>query len=797
MPKPPRSNTVPQAGVLLSVALAQARKVPSLDAFGNSDPFCVLSAGYRGGHILKLRETPVRFNTDKPVWNSRFDIVFDQNKLPDIVIVELWDRDLGSADDFIASVHFDFADIVDSKTSGWNWVQCRNKRGYPAGEVQLQLKASVLDNSSELTQLDFAHCLELTVLEAKELRRPDGQTQNEPFVLATFGGKHFRTKAASNSERPEWAQTAYFFVDQHAKKYDLLLHVLNSDTYDTSVGRVYVDTSELFEHGSADMWLPVSNFHVTTDKDIVQYLRDRAKQKAEHVAHQAQEEDDAVHSNKVSDLPAAEQLKSETQDTHLGVEEESVTSHSSTSVPAVGEICGYLHIRAALHSRETLEKEFVQWMIANFSTSETLDALTVDEFAEALTVTAGEALDLSAVEEFVGSADLDGDGRVQEQELMQFVASLQFQASPFMPLLLQAWLQTGRTDATQLMNGVTAAHSYFGVKLYESRSMSDAELVEHPPATLTVKERTTGLLVKEHIPAYVNVALKAMFGSAVARKLTRGSERLMTTLSRRQGRLYDAARSKNEIPKFIALHNIDVNELEKPLEEYHTFNDFFARGLKEGARPVEGDEMTLVSAADCRLSVFENLQKSTEWWIKGKQFTVEGLLDRRADLADTFREGSCAIFRLAPQDYHRFHVPCDATLKSIHKVEGPLYTVNPIAINRNVDVFTRNKRWVVEFETDYFGKMVFVCVGATMVGSIVLTSETPGTRFERGEVFGEFRFGGSTCICLFEKDVVQFDQDLLENSRYDPASNKTPVETLLRCNTRIGLATQVPARDSE
>jgi len=230
--------------------------------------------------------------------------------------------------------------------------------------------------------------------------------------------------------------------------------------------------------------------------------------------------------------------------------------------------------------------------------------------------------------------------------------------------------------------------------------------------------------------------------------------------------------------------------MDRKPEEYKTFNEFFYRELKTSARPVADpdDPKVVVSPADCRMMCFPELMDATKLWIKGEKFTVEGLLGPRAELAQKFVSGSMVICRLAPQDYHRWHWPVPGRVKQITKIAGTLFTVNPIAINKNVDVFTQNKRNVIEIESEHYGTVVMIAVGATMVGSIHLLCEaTPsasgqGLEFkphQKGDQQGYFAFGGSTVIVLFERGVVRFDDDLVKHS-------KKPLETLVKVNSKIG-----------
>lgn len=149
--------------------------------------------------------------------------------------------------------------------------------------------------------------------------------------------------------------------------------------------------------------------------------------------------------------------------------------------------------------------------------------------------------------------------------------------------------------------------------------------------------------------------------------------------------------------------------------------------------------------------------------------------------SSAFTDGSLVIFRLAPQDYHRFHVPVSGTIEKFVDIPGCLYTVNPIAVNsKYCNVFTENKRVVSLISTKEFGKVAFVAIGATMVGSITF-SKKEGDYVKKGDEFGYFSFGGSTVICVFEKDTIKIDEDLLENS-------SRSLETLVSVGMKLGVS---------
>ena len=138
------------------------------------------------------------------------------------------------------------------------------------------------------------------------------------------------------------------------------------------------------------------------------------------------------------------------------------------------------------------------------------------------------------------------------------------------------------------------------------------------------------------------------------------------------------------------------------------------------------------------------------------------------------------IFRLAPQDYHRFHSPVDGVVGNLERIEGEYYTVNPMAIRSTIDVYGENVRAVVPIYTKEFGTVILTAIGAMMVGSIILTVEA-GQSIKRGDELGYFKFGGSTLVLLVERTRMSWDSDLLANA-------DTCMETLVRVGMRLGEA---------
>lgn len=221
-----------------------------------------------------------------------------------------------------------------------------------------------------------------------------------------------------------------------------------------------------------------------------------------------------------------------------------------------------------------------------------------------------------------------------------------------------------------------------------------------------------------------------------------------------------------------------MNEVLLPLKEFKTFNQFFYRALKPDARPCSAPDNPhiIVSPADCRSVVFNRMEDAQRIWVKGREFSIERLLDEAyPQEAKRYKSGALGIFRLAPQDYHRFHIPVDGVMGEPKLIDGEYYTVNPMAIRSALDVYGENIRVCVPIDSVCHGRVMVICVGAMMVGSTVITRKT-GEHVKRAEELGYFKFGGSTLLCLFEPGVMKFDDDLIDNSH-------GALETLVRATS--------------
>lgn len=266
---------------------------------------------------------------------------------------------------------------------------------------------------------------------------------------------------------------------------------------------------------------------------------------------------------------------------------------------------------------------------------------------------------------------------------------------------------------------------------------------------------------------------------------------MLRTLSIKQGKKYDDPASASQIEGFINFHRLDMSEVDLPIDQFKNFNEFFYRALKPGARPCSAPDnpKIIVSPADSRTVVFNTMDDATRIWVKGREFTVEKLIGDAYPM-DTkrYKGGALGIFRLAPQDYHRFHVPVDGVMGTPKKIDGEYYTVNPMAIRSALDVYGDNVRVVVPIDSVAHGRVMYICIGAMMVGSTVITRQA-GENIKRAEELGYFKFGGSTILLLFEPGMMVFDDDLVVNSNEaleTLVSVKCPIE---RAGTNRGAGT--------
>ena len=224
---------------------------------------------------------------------------------------------------------------------------------------------------------------------------------------------------------------------------------------------------------------------------------------------------------------------------------------------------------------------------------------------------------------------------------------------------------------------------------------------------------------------------------------------------------------------FVGKYQVNMDEAADPdIAHYASFNDFFTRALKPGARPIARAD--LVCPVDGAISQFGAIRKDQILQAKGHDYTTSALLAGDTALAAQFQDGFFATLYLSPRDYHRIHMPCDGRLLRMIYVPGALFSVNPATARGVPGLFARNERVVCEFQTRS-GPFVLVLVGATVVGSMATVwhgvVNPPRTRavrewryddqqmvLKQGDEMGRFLLG-STVVLLLPAGATTFNPD--------------------------------------
>lgn len=279
------------------------------------------------------------------------------------------------------------------------------------------------------------------------------------------------------------------------------------------------------------------------------------------------------------------------------------------------------------------------------------------------------------------------------------------------------------------------------------------------PQPITFYNRRSRRLETEQVygEGFLRFVYENPLGKAALHTLVKRS-----LFSRWYGWRMDQAASRDKVRPFVEKYGLDVGQFADPPDSFATFNDFFYRKLKPEARPIDANPRSVVFPADGRHLILENIAACEDFFIKGTRFDLAALLGDAA-LARKFAQGTMIISRLCPVDYHRFHFPCDGTPTTPVLLNGPLYSVSPIALKQRPGILWENKRCLTRVQTFHLGEVLYLEIGATCVGSIVHTAGTQTVR--KGDEKGYFRFGGSCVITIYEPRRLRLDEDLLEQAR--------------------------------
>ena len=251
-------------------------------------------------------------------------------------------------------------------------------------------------------------------------------------------------------------------------------------------------------------------------------------------------------------------------------------------------------------------------------------------------------------------------------------------------------------------------------------------------------------------------SLDFLYGTALGRALLRPL--VSRPVSKLAGAFLDTPLSRPLIPIFVKNCGIDTGDYD--LRQIRCFNDFFCRPLKAGRRPIDMDPGSLIAPCDGLLTAVK-IDEDTVLPVKQSRYSLSRLLGDEA-LATDFRDGLCLVFRLCVNHYHRYcYVESGRKGENVF-LPGVLHTVRPVALEKT-PVFTENCREYCCIETEFFGPVVQMEVGAMLVGKIVNDAPRPG-EVRRGEEKGRFAYGGSTVIVLLRKDAAELLPEIREAS---------------------------------
>lgn len=227
------------------------------------------------------------------------------------------------------------------------------------------------------------------------------------------------------------------------------------------------------------------------------------------------------------------------------------------------------------------------------------------------------------------------------------------------------------------------------------------------------------------------------------------------TVSKIAGIFLDSPFSKGLIKPFIRHYEISLKECEPA--KFRCFNDFFCRKIKKGMRPIDKTPETLIAPCDGLLSAYL-IERNLVIPVKQSRFSLKSLF-ANDNIYKEYKDGICLVFRLCVNHYHRYCYVDTGIKGENHFIKGRLHTVRPIAL-KTLPVFTENCREYTVIDTENFGKIVQMEVGAMLVGRILNYHENQKVR--RGQEKGRFLYGGSTVIVLLKKDTVKLPDSLFQ-----------------------------------
>lgn len=231
------------------------------------------------------------------------------------------------------------------------------------------------------------------------------------------------------------------------------------------------------------------------------------------------------------------------------------------------------------------------------------------------------------------------------------------------------------------------------------------------------------------------------------------------------------------IRSFIRFYKVDITEaVDDKIENYSCFNDFFIRHLKPGVRPLAAAD--IICPVDGYISAVGKIQQGQLFQAKNHYYSIQQLLDCDQQLIKNFKQGYFITLYLSPKDYHRIHMPLDGKVNNMLYIPGKLFSVQPVTVNRISNLFARNSRLVIFFDS-YLGPMIMVLVGAVIVGNIVtqwqgklcrswqkqyFTYANP-IKLLQGEEIGYFQLGSTVILLFNNSSAISWQANLTIGSR--------------------------------
>ncbi|EGW31095.1 uncharacterized protein SPAPADRAFT_156773 [Spathaspora passalidarum NRRL Y-27907] len=639
----------------------------------------------------------------------------------------------------------------------------------------------------------------------------------DPFVVVTFGKKTFRTSWKRHTLNPIFNERIALEVLSSEQNFNIQFLVLDKDhfSFHDNIARITLPLRDLTEYAtvtnmsrnpdSIDEGLSTGNespsnvsIRIVDDEDLVKSIRRKkfSRKKVITSSH--------IDTTKFRVMSLALDL----QEKYLG---------------QFGDYNPELKIRVRFEAYDDLRRKFWSTLLQQYKVNDgegydyfellslldTFGCFNSDEIVNGFYNTLGKSVwggDLltheeiiNALENHVQSAKNGDDSKLFQFERCPICNQKRFSKRQDLDIIThfaicasKDWSIVNKLLVSSYVTPHQATKKWF-TKVLIKLTYGKYQLGGNS-ANILVQDRMSGIIMEEKMSVYVRLGIRLLY-KGLDKAKTKRIRILLRKLSIKQGVKFDNPQSKADIIPFIKFHGLNLKDylIENP-SEYPTFNEFFYRKLKPNARPLEDESNPKIvsSPADCRCVVFETVDDATKLWIKGRNFTIAKLFNgnfNNLEKTDLFNASQCSlgIFRLAPQDYHRFHSPVDGVIQSMKEIEGEYYTVNPMAIRSELDVYGENIRTIIPIKTEHFGTVIMIAVGAMMVGSTVLLVKE-GDKIGRGDEVGYFKFGGSTILLLFEKKRFQFDRDLVKNS-------SDCVETFVRVGQSIGHSPDVPEFD--